>query len=378
MKPYLSILANSVFGTWHLPMGLTLPDVDSADWTLNLHRFLTNQGDVRTLALGRAGLATVFGHVAKLGSIVLNHNVSKLYEGRGVIVDRDGNTLLSPTKSIFCPGSGIDTIRNRYVGLRDLSLVSEVFGDGGTGLDTNRFCTYLYETSSKHEKLSPEWFKRLHDAYRLNRQPDYISDEARQFVSNYFIPNITKVDSDSNLVRLPTYVAKRNMRFTLVGQSYGGTFIQMLINSLYEEMRKLKYEDKEIQDIFDNILVINISGATFAHDKLNRPRPKTIFMEHIYDFVGFQTDRHDVHPFYHPQNQSPSGVKVSDNVHFYWLNFAWKTASSSSGVSKPQDDPYGYHDVRATLQAVPSPVIRALQTSRMTYQSLSPLAQLLS
>ncbi len=175
--------------------------------------------------------------------------------------------------------------------------------------------------------------------------------------------------------------AARNMRFNLTGQSYGGTFCQMLVNCLYEKMKNIHYDDNEIQEVFDNIIIFSISGALPVLET-GKPSPKIVFLEHEFDFVGFQMSRHGVHPKL-KQNENlrieaedSSVLEISERRKFFWTNFLWKE-EDETGVEKPSHDSYGYNDIRAVLQAVPHNVITALQTSSQA-EILPPLEQLLS
>ena len=389
-KNTISAIANSVFGTWHLPAGLELPDVDSAQWTRKLHKILTKSANRKVLASTRIGLAGLFKFFAtvknRAGDDLSTEKTSgvQFYSDKGKVIKR-------PSKSIFFPGSGIDRIRNFDTGIRDLqSYMRALLGqkspkledgpiaDEVRGLGLEETHTYLYQTQSA-SNLSSAWFQRLQDAYRLNISPSYVSAEAREFVTEFFLPRISEDSEGEGRIKIDPEQAADNMRYTLAGQSYGGTFLQMVVNALYENMRDLGYDNDQIQIVFDNILIFNISGAAFASNLLERPSPKTLFVEHKLDFVGFQTDRHDVHPYFNEghQNSTNQGIRLSDRRQFYWLNFKWRDDRTPDGVIKPQEDVYGYHDLRGVLSDLPPPVLAAMRSSLGNTTRLPELKDLL-
>ncbi len=392
-KTALAIATNSVCGTWHLPMGLDLPDVNSARWTKILHRALTNFADSKSLAWTRIRLMDVFENIASL-----REEKSTYSNSQTVFFDDMGRGIPDIPRSLYFGGSGNDEIRNRpfcftefQCYLRSLcDIVSPDLENGplseklrssldqasspeGTGV-------YLYKASGKNN-FSSAWFHRLQDAYRLNIQPDYASKEAKDFVKTHFLPLVSQKIESQTLSRLDTDIAKSNMRFTLAGQSYGGTFCQMLINGLYDEMKNLSYDDNEIQTVFDNIFILNISGAAFAIPKLDRPSPKTVFIEHVFDFVGFQTNRKDIHPYYsssiNKNIKNGDGIRISQNRAFFWTQFSWKDADHPDGVIKPKRSVYGYHDLRGVLSALPDSIRQAAKISLRTKDDLPDLDNLL-
>lgn len=396
IKHKLKVLANATFGTWHLPAGLSLPPVKSSPEMMEFHQRMLELGDSKALSMLRTTLTGAFKQVSRISEInalIAEHERSGIhfYNGNGSISRGDD---VRNIRSIFFPGSGVDRIRNFGTGLRDLRMYkASLLGHTGEDLEADstekdfvetgleRTVAYLYQTTTNSEKASRTWFQRLQDAYRIGRDPGFYSAEAEEFVDRVFIPRVTDPDQ-KNLRRTSVDKAAENMRMTLAGQSYGGTFCHMLMNCLHEKMEKLEYSNEEIQKVFDNMLVFSISGALPAFEMEGRASPKVIFVEHELDFVGFQVSRYGIHPrlgqreeLRHNGNQNI--INLSSRRRFYVLDFDWKGPENPDGVKEPERDSYGYHDLRAVLSALPEEVMTAVCRSLREPKKLPKISKII-
>ncbi|GEM_PF-6377390 len=200
MNKGLSAVANGALGTWHLPFGLDLPDVQSSKTLEKYHQFLLEHGHSKSVALMRMGIVEIFKDACLITENKrLDTNISNdinFYDHNGRMTGECG------PKNIFFPGSGIDRIRNFDGGIKDLNfyrkalLKRNILHDNAPNPEDFKNAkiedvqTYLYQTNSE-SKTSSSWFKRLQDAYRLNIDPYYYSKEAEQFVEKIFMPYVS-------------------------------------------------------------------------------------------------------------------------------------------------------------------------------------------
>lgn len=378
--------ANAVCGTWSLPKGLDLPDAKSNDEMLRFHQRQLEKGNSRAMALLRVGLMEAFKQVSRVSELKADipENVKT---GIYLYDEKDRELNHAKVNSFFFAGSGTDRIRNRDVGLRDLGLYNQTFD--------HQSAIYHYQTQTDHKTASRSWFNRLQDAYKLNIKHDFYSREAEEFVNEVFLPRISKskmqkrehIFSKENVAdpqKINVDTAAKNMRITLAGQSYGGTFSQMLINCLNDKMDELGYSKEETQKVFDNILIFSISGALPALQQDGHPSPKIISVEHEYDFVGFQMSRYGVHPRLNQDEtlradaNNPNVLDISERRRFYWLNFDWQSESNPGGVPEPKDNSYSYHDTRAVLPSLPQQLRTTVKAALETRGNLADLQTMLT
>jgi hypothetical protein len=159
----------------------------------------------------------------------------------------------------------------------------------------------------------------------------------------------------------------------------------MVQTDFADKMRIIGYDEKEIQEIFDNVLVVNISGACRPRiGDENTPQFKEISVMHVYDFIGFQTDLTDIHPYSNLRARKDRATRLSEKGQgipshprcnewtainsrsaFWWDDFkrpkqistAVKTPEGATkevvfnvkGIEKPPSDKdYGFHSVWET------------------------------
>jgi hypothetical protein len=261
-------------------------------------------------------------------------------------------------------GSGLDQYRKPESAAEECAALRRSLGCDSAAM-------YVYQSDWTSNTLTPAWFQRLYDAYRLNIDLSYYSQEAENFVKQALLSRISRENQ-----KIDVGEAVDNMRLNLVGQSFGGTFCRMISNSLKKEMRDLGYADNEIQEVFDNVLAINISGASRAVSSQGEPMFKEIYIEHIYDFICWQTDRSNVHPYFNEKNSAHQWITVSDRMVFLWSDFTWGQAAGQ--VPRPRHDSYGFHTVGAMTSSLDMQMITAVfDRARKCEGRLPPLVQLI-
>lgn len=354
--------ANALMGTWHLPLpGFSMPDVESNFLTRGLHDFLLRQASNRPLASFRALSMAACSrlHAAVSGNKFV---AGGFFNGIGDAIDMKAVT----NRPVLFPGLGIDVIRNHAVGLRDLDVYTSAMPNH-SGSQANPV-VYLYDS------YPGAWFDRLRHAYFLNIEPAFASGEAQRFAENHFLSKVfaevsAKRSSESNLLicdgrKNPDEIAE-NLHFLWAGQSYGGTFAYMAVNALQKYMSVGGYKPAEIQSSLKNCMIVSISGALPLVDKTNRPSVQIAAVEHVNDFVGFQSSRIGIHPKLGTRTESDGMVRISDQRVVFWQDFSWKTAGNPQGVAEPSVDSYGYHDIRAVLPNTPERFRRMVQAQQV-------------
>ncbi len=339
------------------------------------HHFLLKNGHSKLLSQFRRQVATTAKKIfAKANT---THPAPPESSTGLLFYDSEGGKHTSLQSNVlFFAGSGVDRERNTKTGIRDLKYINNAFG-----IKAHLYVQPTHTTSSNSEA----WMARLEDASEINYSPHYYSPEAADFVNQAFMPKIDACEKD-NIEKIA-----ESMRFTLIGQSYGPTSIQMSISCLDKKMQARGYTDAQIQQVFDNILVVSLSGAIPILGR-DRPSPKIIGMEHVLDYVGWLSNRHGIHPDLNQDESlredpdNPLILNVSDHLKFFWTDFHWKDEKHPEGIDFPTPDhigyDYGYHDIHSMTDAIkqgvfPEEILTAVHRSVNENGNLPSLTDLL-
>jgi hypothetical protein len=362
-----SIGVNGLLGTLRIP-GFQIPDV--GDGT-GVHRKVNDE--VHRILAWSARFKPLSGFRCFMmnGAMLVTHALGKreaqeipAYRRPPVFLGEDGSPREVQTTICFL-GSGLDQYRKPASAAQEYSALCK-----GLGCESSSVM-YEYQSDWRSNTLTPAWFQRLYDAYRLNLDLNYFSKEAENFVKHILL---SRVSQDGHKIDVEKAVT--NMRFNFVGQSFGGTFCRMISNSLRNEMCALGYEPAEIQRVFDNVLVVNVSGASRAVAATKVPMFKEVYVEHVHDFICWQTDRSNVHPYFAKTNPTQRWIPVSERTFFLWSDFTW--GEGQDQVARPQHDSYGFHTVQAmTKSPEMTKVATVLANANRCKNLLAPLKDLL-
>ncbi|HEU5046658.1 MAG TPA: hypothetical protein VFT64_02325 [Rickettsiales bacterium] len=103
-----------------------------------------------------------------------------------------------------------------------------------------------------------------------NADVNYSNEEAQAFVEQYLLPMIHD-----------------QKQITLVGYSYGASFIEMTRRVLVKKLRDSLFSDEDINKMLQNVMVINISGvSTEQPGTMAEPNFTTVRFDSQQDTIG--------------------------------------------------------------------------------------------
>ena len=98
----------------------------------------------------------------------------------------------------------------------------------------------------------------------------YDNDSPFEYVRRFVISAFRPLYTDEDGFRLPEKQAAKNMRMVnLFGYSYGASVIQMISNTLSEDMKELGYSDKESKFIQSQVCVLTVGYFANANNYRN-------------------------------------------------------------------------------------------------------------
>ena len=230
--------------------------------------------------------------------------------------------------------------------------------------------------------------RRDADVAALNANPHYCSREAKVFTEKFLLPKVfqeVKQHSDGSLLRnasgdvlvagkLPPDALASNLRMTLVGDSYGGSFIRQVTNALGKYMLENGYAPQEAHHGIRNIYVHSTCGASpFRRDK---PCPTAIDIIDRKDVATLS--EMDTAGYFPDKSQSrakrvdpdnPMVLKIADNQRLYWID-----ATEHQGASQGN---YRFHRVYAG-QNLPQDVLNALHCAALSTAPLPDLEDMIA